>query len=161
MWKDFKYKEELFTCVIVLPFIFGTVFLYKNYMAPPLEVSHEHALPWTALEESFQVLRGRDFLYGDTLKQLQQMEQKIVAIYGYMYPIRMAKKHNHFLISKRSHVCNFHIPSHSGNMVEVIMEGSGIAYTRKPILLTGTFSIPNDQELGITFRLEQAELIND
>ncbi|MDG1286225.1 MAG: hypothetical protein P8P30_01520 [Rickettsiales bacterium] len=161
MWQKFKYKEELLTFVIILPFIFGSVFLYKRYIDPPLEVTHEHALPWDSLQDAFQALSGRDFLYGETLKKLQGMEQKTVAIYGYMYPIRMGEKHNHFLLSKRSHVCQFHIPSHSGNMVEVIMEGSGIAYTRRPILLTGVFSIPNDKELGITFRLEEAEFVDD
>lgn len=159
MGKGFAWKEELLIGVLALPFIVGSVYIYKRYVDPPLEVKHENALPWVALEESYQALNGREFLYSETLKQLQAMEQKTVAVYGYMYPIKMAEKHDHFLLSKQPHICQFHLPTHSGNMVEVLMKDSGIAYQRNPVLLTGIFSIPDDKDLGITFRLEAAEYV--
>ena len=161
MWQKLPWKDELVTFLIIFPFVLGTFYFHKRYIDPPLEVTHEHALPWIALEESFMALNGREFLYGDSLKQLQEMEQKTVAIYGYMYPIKMAEKHDHFLLSKQPHICQFHMPSHSGNMVEIIMQDGGIPYRRAPVLLTGTFSIPNDKELGVTFRLEKAEFVDD
>ncbi len=161
MSKKIPWKEELTTFLIILPFIFGSVYIYKRYINPPLEVTYENALPWSVLEESFSALNGREFLYGDILSQLKEMEQKTVAIYGYMYPIKMAEKHDHFLLSKQPHVCQFHLPAHSGNMVEIIMQDEGIPYRRQPVLLTGVFSIPNDKELGITFRLKEVEFIDD
>lgn len=161
MWKAFPWKEEVITFLIIFPFVLGSMYVYKRYVDPPLEVTHEHALPWSALEESFMALNGREFLYSGSLEQLQQMQQKAVAIYGYMYPIKIADKHDHFLLSKQPHVCQFHLPAHSGNMVEIIMQGSGIEYRRQLVLLTGVFSIPNDKELGITFRLEEAEFVSD
>ncbi len=161
MWSNFKYKEDLLLFLAITPFIFGTVYFYKQYSDPSLEIIAENALPWPAIEEAYAALNGREFLYEGTLKKLQKMENKVVAIYGYMYPIKISEKHDHFLLSKQSHICQFHLPSHSGNMVEVLMTGKGIRYTREPILLTGVFSIPNDKELGITFRLEESELIDD
>lgn len=134
--------------------------LYTQMLPPPPVVTHEMAIPWRALEESAQALEGRDFLYAKTLKETRKLEGRKVAFYGYIYPLEPGPKQVHFLLNSQPHLCQFHAPSHSGRMLEVFM-AEPIPFTMQPVLLTGTFSIPQDKETGINFRLQEAGQVNE
>ena len=161
MWQKIPLKKaKLVIYFIALSMIIGGMYAKLSHK-PLQDVTHEHALPWNIFEDSYRVLDGATSFHSQTLEKLRSLENKTIVLYGYMYPIKMAETHDHFLLSRQAHICQFHIPAHSGNMVEIIMKDSSLPYSPPPVLLKGSFSIPNDKELGITFRLEDAEVIGD
>lgn len=156
----FSVKEHVLMPLMALALGALSYWAYTLLASPPPDVTHEMAIPWRALEESAEALGGREFLYADTLKEIKNLKGKKVAFYGYIYPLEPGPKQAHFLLNSQPHICQFHAPSHSGKMVEVFM-AEPIAFQMQPVLLIGTFSIPQDKESGINFRLQEAEQIND
>ncbi len=82
-----------------------------------------------------------------------------VTISGFMLPIETDLKTTHFLLSKYTPVCFFCPPGQPNEIVEVhTIRPLPASYDR--IKLTGRFSLQNNGEQGLFFRLDQASVVN-
>ncbi len=157
-------KDSRFVKYIATPAFAILVGLMIGYQAKSMmdrsqPVTHDMAVPWSAFDEGYRALMRKDsFLYAETLKQLQEMEGKPIAIYGYIFPIEQGEEHSHFLLSARASSCPFCMPAGAGNLVEVRME-EAIAYQRQPVLLKGIFTIGDGKETGLVYSIHDAEKI--
>lgn len=85
--------------------------------------------------------------------QVQALAGQTLTLSGFMVPIEQEEMTRHFLVSRYTPVCLFCPPGDPNEVVEV--------RTRKPlkasydmVKVTGTFSLANNGEKGLFFRLE-------
>lgn len=82
-----------------------------------------------------------------------------VTLSGFMLPIESNLKTTHFLLSKYTPVCFFCPPGQPNEIVEVhTVRPVAAGYDR--IKLKGRFSLQNNGEQGLFFRLDQATVTN-
>lgn len=118
---------------------------------------HEQALPWKIFEDAYAAMQGDSApVKQAALLQLKAMQEKEIAVYGYMFPIHAGEKHDHFLLTAHTLSCQFCFPSDVSNLVEVNMSHA-IAYQRQPVLVTGTFVIGDGRETGTVYRIDEAK----
>ncbi len=124
-------------------------------------VTHESALPWSALEEGWRAMKKDDaFLYGDTLKQLQSMKGKDIVLFGYMLPIEAGEAHRHFLFSSRTSSCPFCMPASAGNLVEIHTDDA-LPYRNEAFLLQGHFHIEDSEHSELIYSLDHAHAVEE
>lgn len=123
--------------------------------------THMSALPWEALEQGWRAAKkGDEFLYGDTLKTLQNMAGQNVALFGYMLPIEAGETHRHFLFGSRNHTCPFCMPANAGNLVEVYTE-EALPYRAEAFLLQGIFHMEEQEHSDLIYSLTQAQTMEE
>jgi hypothetical protein len=127
---------------------------------PADEQSAQKALPhsdaplWSVLrltEVSEDAKRG---LYTARFpSEVKALNGQTVSLTGFMLPIDAWTRSKHFLLSKYTPVCAFCPPGAPNEVVEVITAKS-LVVTEAMVTVTGKFSLANDSEKGLFFRIE-------
>ena len=71
-----------------------------------------------------------------------------------MVPIEPDAKHKHFVLSAVPPSCPFCMPGGPESMVEVRLK-TGIDYDMNPIVVSGKFSVRNDDPRGVLYSLSE------
>jgi hypothetical protein len=85
-------------------------------------------------------------------KTILALDKKDVKVQGFMVPIEPDPKHKHFVLSAVPPSCAFCMPAGPEAMVEVRLK-NGIDYNDSPIIVSGKFSVRNDDPRGVFYIL--------
>jgi hypothetical protein len=87
---------------------------------------------------------------------IRRLAGRTVTIRGYMLPLESKTETHHFLLSKRTPVCQFCPPGEPDEVIEVFSPNP-IVPTTSQVLVTGLFGFQRDSGAGLFFRLDDAE----
>ncbi len=152
-----KHKQVKFVLValvaVSLGLAVGCQLKVRWHQAMP---THELALPWVALEEGWRAVHDdEDILHGETLEKLTKMQGEKVVLFGYMLPLHVGEKHQHFLLSSRASSCPYCMPANAGNLVEIHMD-EALPHRNEALLLQGVFAITQDVHSDMMYSLTEA-----
>jgi hypothetical protein len=85
-------------------------------------------------------------------KEILVLDKKDVKIQGFMVPIEPEAKHKHFVLSAVPPSCPFCMPAGPEAMVEIRLK-DGIDFDLNPIVVSGRFSVRNDDPRGVFYTL--------
>ena len=92
-------------------------------------------------------------VFSDAVKGLAG---KQLTVSGFILPLETTEKFRHFLLSKRTPTCPFCPPGQPYEIIDVTTT-SPIPWTDDLATFVGTFSLTNNQELGVFFQLNGAK----
>jgi len=107
--------------------------------------------PWQALLRTHFDAQARP-VYPDTLEALDGQD---IRLSGFMMPIESGTLQRHFLLMAYPPSCHFCVSGGPASTIEVISEG-GIAYSRDPVTVSGTFRLLRTAPDGVFFRIDDA-----
>ena len=131
---------------------------------PADERQAQDALPKS--KDPMWAILGKTKIHADMVKglysatfppEVKALVGKEITISGFMLPLESTEKFKHFIISKRTPTCPFCPPGEPNEIVDVWME-KPIGWDEDVVKVTGTFSLMNNPELGLFFKLEKAHV---
>lgn len=90
--------------------------------------------------------------------EVKALSGKEITIKGFMLPLESTEKFRHFLLSKRTPTCPFCPPGEPNEIIDVHTD-KPVAWTENSITLRGKFTLMNDREMGLFFKLSNASLL--
>ncbi len=153
-----KHKQVKFVLIALVATSLGLAFGYqlKVRWHKADMPAHELALPWVALEEGWRAVHDdEDIVDGEMLEKLTKMQGKKVVLFGYMLPLHVGEKHQHFLLSSRANSCPYCMPANAGNLVEIYMD-KAVSHRNEALLLQGVFAITEDVHSDMMYTLTEA-----
>jgi hypothetical protein len=90
--------------------------------------------------------------FADGVLKLNATEVKLQ---GFMMPLEMGDKQNHFVLSAMPVTCAFCLPGGPEALVEVRAK-TAVKYTFEPVVLTGKLAVLKDDPNGLYYRLTDA-----
>ena len=88
---------------------------------------------------------------------VKELDGKTLSLTGFMLPIDAWTRSKHFLLSKYTPVCFFCPPGEPNEVVEVTT-GKSVPVSDHLVTVTGRFSLIDNAEKGLFFRLDGASL---
>ena len=88
----------------------------------------------------------------------KEMEGKEVTVKGFMLPLEATEKFQHFLLSKTTPTCAFCPPGKNNEVIDIWVK-KPTTWSSEIITIKGNFSLMNNQELGLFFKIDEAEII--
>jgi hypothetical protein len=88
---------------------------------------------------------------------VKAMEGKEITISGFMMPLEATEKFKHFLLSKSTPTCPFCPPGEANEIIDVVTD-KAVTYNENLVTVTGTFTLINNQEMGMFFKMSKAKL---
>jgi hypothetical protein len=79
----------------------------------------------------------------------------MMTVTGFMLPLESTEKFTHFLLSKRTPTCPFCPPGEPNEVIDV-HTAKPVAYTEDAVTVKGAFTLMNDREMGLFFKLSDA-----
>lgn len=145
-----------------LPLLAAPAVALATPVQPADERSAQKALPQShdALWATLKTTRiGEDTKRGrftaTPTPEVKALDGQVVTLNGFMLPLESQATTSHFLLSKYTPVCFFCPPGQPNEVVEVrTTKPLRAGYDR--IKVTGRFTLQNDGEKGLFFRLDQA-----
>lgn len=117
-----------------------------------------NGLMWTALGGTVVDFDEKKGLYSATFsKGIKAMVGKEITLKGFMLPLESSEKFTHFILSKRTPTCQFCPPGTPTEIIDVFTDKK-VAWDENMVTVTGTFSLENNQDLGMFFKLNHAVL---
>jgi hypothetical protein len=80
-----------------------------------------------------------------------------ITVTGFVLPLEDSEKFHHFLLSRRTPVCAFHPPGDPWEIMDV-WSNKSIIWKDDLVKVTGTLSLMNNQQLGVFYKLSNAEV---
>ncbi|HMA49439.1 MAG TPA: DUF3299 domain-containing protein [Magnetospirillaceae bacterium] len=132
----------------------GTFGQPADEQAAQMGLPQSDASLWTLLRQTKVSEDAKRGLYTASFPaDVKALSGQTVTLTGFMLPIDAWTHSKHFLLSKYTPVCAFCPPGAPNEVVEVIAPKS-IKVTEAMITVTGKFSLANDSEKGLFFRIE-------
>lgn len=136
---------------------FSTQPLDERKAQDTLPQSH-HPL-WQALGKTKIIVDKKEGYYSAKIPdEVKALSGKQVKVDGFIMPLESTEKFKHFLIAKRTPTCPFCPPGEPNEIMDV-WTTNPIPYTEDMIKLKGTFELMNDKEMGLFFKLKDAEVM--
>ena len=107
---------------------------------------------------SANVKIGRDTIDATFPFALETLREKTVRLVGFMLPLGINEKQDHFLFSANPPSCYFHPPGGPTSAVEVFVNGN-IEMDQDPMVIEGTLELVPHGEGGMVYKLRDAKLI--
>ena len=114
---------------------------------------------WSKLGKCRVDYNPRTGLYAiDITPDVKTLDGQKIEANGFMLPLDGADKTKHFLLAKRTPVCQFCPPGEPNEVIEVHTTGL-LDWVDEPVSIKGQFKLVNDGEKGVFFVMEQGELV--
>ena len=111
---------------------------------------------WTTLRACKVGYNAKTGLYSlQPTPQVKAMVGQVVKVRGFTLPLDGNDKTSHFLIGVNTPVCFYHPPGDPNEVLEV-QSDRPITWDDKPTTIQGTFSLINNGEMGVFFKLVKA-----
>lgn len=109
---------------------------------------------WKALAQVEPVKQGNRMVpqFAKPILALDAREQRVQ---GFMIPLDLGDRQQHFLISAVPPHCGFCLPAGPEAVVEVVAK-TPIGYSLQPIVVSGRFAVLKDDPNGVLYRLTDA-----
>lgn len=90
-------------------------------------------------------------------EQAKALDGQQVTVTGFMLPLEASDSFHHFLLSKRTPTCFFCPPGQPNEIVDVWVDDAA-EWDDGPVTVTGHFSLMDDREMGLFFKLSNASI---
>jgi len=84
---------------------------------------------------------------------VQALDRKTVKVQGFMMPLEVGEKQQHFLLSSVPTTCSFCVPAGPEGLVEVRTK-KPVRYTLEPVVVEGQLAVLTDDPYGLYYRVE-------
>jgi hypothetical protein len=121
-----------------------------------VEATPAGAVPWELLQQAKTVQKADKRFGPQFTREIRQLDQKDVKLYGFMMPLEQTAKQKRFLLASFPPHCPFCMPGGPESMVEVIAT-SPIEFTYDPILVSGRMAVLDDDV--VYYRLTDAKAL--
>lgn len=112
---------------------------------------------WSLLGQCAVSLDPKTGLYSLKLTpEVRALSGKTQRVSGFTLPLDGQDRTRHFLIGRLTPVCFYHPPGEPNEVIEV-MARKAVTWNSKPQAVEGTFTLVNDREMGVFFRLTNAQ----
>ncbi len=114
---------------------------------------------WSLLRQCKVSENRKTGLYAITpTPEVKALAGKTVRTKGFTLPLDGNDRTNHFLIGVNTPVCFYHPPGQPNEVIEVSTLRA-IEWTDRITMVEGTFTLINNAEMGVFFRLTNAKLV--
>jgi len=114
---------------------------------------------WSTLRACKVGYNNKTGLYSlQPTQDVKAMVGRTVRAKGFTLPLDGSDQTNHFLIGINTPVCFYHPPGDPNEVIEVVTEHP-IVWTDKMTTVEGTFSLIQNGEMGVFFKLVKARQI--
>ena len=114
---------------------------------------------WTTLRACKVGYNGKTGLYSlRPTAQVKALVGQTVKVRGFTLPLDGTDKTSHFLIGVNTPVCFYHPPGDPNEVIEVVSDHA-ITWTDKPATVEGVFSLIDNGEMGVFFKMVKARQI--
>lgn len=110
---------------------------------------------WKTLAQVEPVKRGEKMV-PQFSRDILGLDKKDVQVQGFIIPLDMSDKQEHFLLSAVPPHCPFCLPAGPDAIVEVHAK-KPLQYGFEPIVVAGRFAVLSDDPTGVLYRLTDAE----
>jgi uncharacterized protein len=121
-----------------------------------IEAAPAGTVPWELLQQAKTVQKADKKFGPQFTREIRQLDQKDVKLYGFMMPLEQTAKQKRFLLASFPPHCPFCMPGGPESMVEVIAT-SPIEFTYDPILVSGRMAVLDDDV--VYYRLTDAKAL--
>ena len=136
----------------------GTFGQPADEQAAQMGLPHSDASLWAVLRETKVSEDAKRGLYTASFPDdVKALNGQTVSLTGFMLPIDSWTHSKHFLLSKYTPVCFFCPPGEPNEVVEVTT-GKSVPVSDHLVTVTGRFSLIDNAEKGLFFRLDGASL---
>lgn len=112
---------------------------------------------WNLLAQIEAVPQGNTFVPRFD-KAIRQLDGKIVRLQGFMLPLGMGEKQQHFVLTATPPTCAFCLPGGPDSVIEV-KASTPIKFGYEAIALSGRLELLKNDPMGLYYRLGEARLI--
>jgi hypothetical protein len=114
---------------------------------------------WAVLGKTKIHLDAKAWRYSATFPpDIKAMAGKPITISGFMLPVETTEKFRHFILSKRTPTCPFCPPGEPNEIADVWLTDP-VKWDEDTVKVTGTFSLMNNPELGMFFKIDKAKIV--
>lgn len=92
-------------------------------------------------------------------EQVQALHGQEVKVQGFMMPLDNAADQSHFILSVYPPSCFYCLPAGPEGIIEVF-SNDAIDFSFDPLLLSGILNVLTDDEMGIFYRIENAQVVS-
>ena len=116
-------------------------------------------LNWSQLMKT-QLSLIEDEVKVDFPNEILEQDGELVRVSGFMMPMDSSLKQKHFLLTSSPPHCFFHIPGGPAGVIEVFSE-DGVESSWGPVVVEGKFELVSAPEMGVIYKLHQAQPVNN
>jgi hypothetical protein len=109
---------------------------------------------WKTLAQ-VELVKTKDRYVAQFADSVAKLDKKEVKIQGFMMPLEMGAKQQHFVLSAMPQSCAYCLPGGPEQLVEVRSK-TPITYGFEPIVLSGKLAVLKDDPSGVFYRLTEA-----
>jgi len=113
---------------------------------------------WDTLAQ-VSVTREKDRFVPQFSKQILALDKREVKLKGFMTPLEPGMAQKHFLLSAQPPDCAFCMPGSAEQFAEVLAKAP-VKVPSDAIVISGTFSLVQDDSGGLLYRLTDAVIVN-
>jgi hypothetical protein len=147
-----------------IAFAFIAFLALSGFSSQPLdERQAQNTLPqsgdptWKLLGKTKISINEKKGLYNAIVPpEVKALSGKEVTVNGFMLPLESTNKFRHFLLAKRTPTCPFCPPGEPNEIIDVWLD-KPVAYSENLVNVKGTFTLMNDHEMGLFFKLSNAK----
>jgi uncharacterized protein len=150
---------------IIFSFFLLCAFKVENSPRPIEEISAQKNLPksnhplWKTLQKTKVKFDKKTGLYSASFnEEIKAMSGKEIEVKGFVMPLAPNERFDHFLLSKLTPTCFFCPPGEPNEIIEVRLK-KPINLQEDQIKIRGKFSLINDRQMGLFFRISEAEVV--
>jgi hypothetical protein len=114
----------------------------------------EGTVSWRTLAEVEQSVEN-DKVVPKFSRGVLRLDNKKVAVYGFIIPLETGTEQRHFLLSAVPPSCPFCVPNGPEGIVEVLAK-QPVEYGFQPIVMTGKFAVLKDDPNILLYRMTEA-----
>ena len=118
---------------------------------------HSGIVPWKTLAE-VKFVKKDNVISQEFSKNILDLDNTETMIQGFMIPLDMGDKQQHFLITAVPAHCQFCLPAGPEAIVEV-NASYPVSYSFEPIILIGKFIIVKNDSSGVLYRMSNAKKV--
>jgi hypothetical protein len=102
-----------------------------------------------------ELVKQKDRYVPQFAASVTALDNKEVKVQGFMMPLQMGDKQQHFVLTAMPQSCAFCLPGGPEAMVEVKSK-QPVKYTFEPVVLSGKLAVLKDDPTGVFYRLTDA-----
>lgn len=91
--------------------------------------------------------------------EIQALNGQEVKVQGFMLPLENAANQTHFILSVYPPSCFYCLPAGPEGIIEIYSQQS-VNFSFEPLLLSGKLTVLNNDEMGIFYRIENAQPVS-
>lgn len=119
--------------------------------------SSKHRMWDTLKKTKIKVDEKKGLFSAEVPEEVKKLSGSEMTVEGFMLPLEATDKFKHFLLAKRTPTCPFCPPGEPNEVIDVWTKAP-VAYTEDLLTVKGNFTLMNDREMGLFFKIKDATI---